>query len=277
MNNIISSDFYRVRRGAALRNTCLGLLLVVVFIMIMLIVMQSDKVPDMLATTNNLTPAEEAELRQSMQESITVVENGAEFGLEVLAESIIFMFFLPIAIAVFCADFTAGTYRNTLSYESNRTKVYMAKLLLSIGLCLAMVIGTVIVSLILGAFAFGFSGITTAAVGKLLIVILLQLPIYLATITVCHCLASITKKSSMTIAFFLVGYFVLTLIVQLMVGAFSLPEWLMVIEPQSAGKFAASFETAPVKDIAILIAYYMGVSVIALLLGAGYYKKTDMP
>ena len=277
MNNIISSDFYRVRRGAAFRNTCLGLALVVIFMLIMFVFIQSDSFSEMIANTSELSIVETADIQQEMQSGFLQIENGVDFAVEILSESIVFLFFLPITIAVFCADFTAGTYRNTLSYESNRSKVYMAKLLMSIVLCFAMVIVMVIVCLILGSIAFGFSGFTVAAVGKLLITVLLQLPIYLATVTVCHCISSITKKSSMTIAIFLVGYFVLALILQLLTGVLSLPDWIMLIEPQSAGKFLAEYASAPSNEIAFVMVYYLVVTALAVILGVTHYRKTDMP
>ena len=277
MSNIISSDFYRVRKGAAYRNACIGILAVVLVFLGSFLFLQSGMAAEMLTTTNDLTPADVAELEQAMQSGIPPIESGAVFGFQMLSEFIVFLFFLPVVISVFCADFTAGTYRNTLSYESDRVKVYAAKLLLSIALCLAMLLGMLAVSFLFGSFAFGFSGFTAAFFGKLFTALLLQLPIYLAIITVCHCLVSFTKKSSSTIAVFLVGYFVLNLILQLAVGIFHMPDWLMLLDVQSAGKFVAAYDIMPKNYVIFAVAYNLGVTALATLLGAGYHQKTDMP
>ena len=277
MSNIISSDFYRVRKGAAYRNTCLGILAFIVIMLASFLFVQSGMATEMLTATNDLTPADVAELEQTMQAEVAIVESGAVFGFQVLSDFFIFMFFLPVVISVFCADFTAGTYRNTLSYESDRIKVYMAKLLLSIALCLAMVLGMLAVSFLLGSFAFGFSGFTAAFFGKLAATLLLQLPIYLATITVCHCIVSFAKKSSSTIAVFLAGYFALVLVLQLAVGIFHMPEWLMLLDAQSAGKMMAGYASAPKSYVVFVVAFNLGITALATLLGARYYQKTDMP
>ena len=277
MSNIISSDLYRVRKGAAYRNTCLGILFVIIAMLASFLFLQSGAATEMLTTTNDLAPADVAELEQVMQSEVALIASGAAFGLQMLSEFFIFLFFLPVVIAVFCADFTAGTYRNTLSYESDRVKVYMSKLLLSIGLCLAMLLGMLAVSSLLGSVAFGFSGFTAAFLGKLLTTLLLQFPIYLATITVCHCLVSVTKKSSSTIAVFLVGYFILTLVLQLAVGIFHMPEWLMLLDAQSAGKLMAAYADVPKSYIVFVVANNLGITALAVLLGAMYYQKTDMP
>ena len=277
MNNIISSDLYRVRKGAAYRNTCLGILAIILVMLTSFLFVQSGAAAEMLTTTNDLTPADVAELEQAIQSEVTLIENGAAFGQQMLSDFFIFLFFLPVAIAVFCADFSAGTYRNTLSYESDRTKVYMAKLLLSIGLCITMVLGMLAVSFLLGSVAFGFSGFTAAFFGNLSAALLLQLPIYLATITICHCLVSFTKKSSSTIAVFLVGYFVLDLILQLAVGIFHMPEWLMLLDAQSAGKLMAGYASAPKSYVVFVAVYYLGIATLTTLLGAVCYHKTDMP
>ena len=277
MNNIISSDFYRVRKGAALRNTAIGLLAFVVFMLVMFLFMQSGTIIEMGISTNNLSPAEAAEMQQNMQDNLVSIGNGAEFGFAILSEAFMFFFFLPITIAVFCTDFTAGTYRNTLSFESNRVKVYASKLLLSICLCLVLVIGLIVACLILGSLAFGVTGMSAAAVGKLLISALLQLPICLATVSICHCLSALTKKSSSTIAIFMAGYFILVLILQLTTSVLTLPEWIMLIEPQSAGNLLASYDTVPMNEVILTAAYYLGVTAVTAVIGVTHYRKTDMP
>ena len=277
MSNIISSDFYRVRKGAALRNTCLGLAAIVIVMLVLFMFMQSHAFASMITTAGEAMPAEMEDLQQEIQSEMIPINDGADFISKVQSEFVVFFFFLPITLAVFCADFTAGTYRNTLSYESDRVKVYMSKLLLSVALCLGMLLGMLLLSFLLGGIFFGFSGFTSAFLGKLLTSLLLQLPIYLATVAVCHCLVAFTRKSSSTIALFLVGYFVIALATQMAVGFFSLPEWIMLFDPQTAGKLMTFYDMASKGNIAFVVIYNLGITSLSTFLGVEYYKKTDMP
>lgn len=280
MNNIISSDFYRMRRGAALRNTCIALFVVIAMAMAGLLFIQSDFAAELIASPPGMSAAEAAELEKDIQDAnqqVESIDGGAAFCMDMLGQSVIFFFFLPIVIAVFCADFSSGTYRNTLTYESNRIKVYMGKLLLSIGICIAMTIGMVIVSWLLGSLAFGFTGFTAAYFGRVLTVLLLQLPISLATIAVCHFLVVFTKKSGATIGTFVVGYIVLAIITQVIVGLFPSAQWAALLDPQSSGKLMTVFESAQTKHILFTVIYNLAVAAATTVLGALHFRKTDMP
>lgn len=275
MNNLIAADFFRVRCGATLRNTFLG---VVAVILLVLIIVEANT--GSLVINMDMPASEIAALQQDLADMAAETPDapdGAGFGLEMLRQFFVPFFFLPITIAVFCADFTAGTYRNTLSYESNRTRVYLAKLLLSVGLCLAMVLGSVVVSWLLGGIAFGFTGFTAAYFMQILTVLLLQLPIYLAFVAVYHCITAFTMKSSTTIAVFLVGVFGLTVAIQALVMAEPSLNWLTMLEPQSAGKMMAMYDTVPLGNIVTIAAYNIGITVAATLLGILRFRKTDMP
>lgn len=278
MSNIISSDFYRVRRGAALRNTFIGMALVVLFMIVMAFVSQMDGFTYVESGTLSVTEASELtqDLTEVQQEAGSIT-GGAALASELLGQSLILFFFLPIALAVFCADFSAGTHHNTLSYESNRVKVYMAKLLLTIGLSLALVLAMVLFCWLSGGIAFGLGGFSWAYVQEVLLTILLQLPVYLSIISICHCLIAITRKSSVTIAIFIVGLLAFMLILQYIAQTFPDYSWLLMLDPQNGGKLMANREMASTGDLIFVAAYNLGLAAAATLLGSAVFRKADMP
>ena len=278
MSNIISSDFYRVRRGAALRNTFIGVALIILFMIVMTFVSQMDGFTYVESGTLSVTEA--SEMSQDLgevQQATSSITGGAALASDLLGQALIIFFFLPIALAVFCADFSASTHHNTLSYESSRMKVYTAKLLLSIGLCLMLVLGMVVFSWLSGGIAFGLGGFSWAYIQELLITILLQLPIYLSVIAVCHCLIAITRKSSITIAVFIVGLLALMIFLQYIAQTFPDYSWLLLLDPQSGAKLMANREMASTGDILFTAGYHLAVAVGATVLGSLFFRKVDMP
>lgn len=278
MSNIISSDFYRVRRGAALRNTFIGMALIVIFMIIMTFVSQMDGFTYVAA--DGMTASEASEMTQDlteMQQETSSITSGTVLAADLLGQSFMIFFFLPIALAVFCADFSAGTHHNTLSYESSRIKVYMAKLLLSIGLSVALILSMVVFSWLSGGIAFGFSGFSWAYVQEILLTILFQLPIYLSVISLCHFLIAITKKSSITIAVFIVGLLAFMLILQYVAQTFPDYSWLLLLDPQSGAKLMANRDMANSGDILFVAVYNLSFAAVATVLGSQIFRKVDMP
>ncbi|MFV0401527.1 MAG: hypothetical protein ACK5LX_13060 [Oscillospiraceae bacterium] len=280
MNNIISADFFRLRRGAALRNTLIGVAIFIIFIAVMFFFSQSEGFNDlMMDSAEGISAAEAAQMEQDLQElqEGSSVNNGADFAAEMLAQSIIFLAFLPIALAIFCADFSAGTYRNTLSYESNRKRVYLSKLLLSAGLCILIALAMVLFSCLVGGIFFGFAGFTGQFFAHTLTTFVLQLPLFLAAVAVCHFLIAFTQKSSTTITIFLVGFMAITVILQVLATSVPGMDWLMLFDPQSGGKIMAYREMASTADMVIVAGYNIAVAVAATVLGLVRYRKVDMP
>lgn len=280
MNNIISADFFRIRKGAALRNTIIGLLITVLLMAVIISLTQNQVSTLVLENTDNMTPAEIAEIQQelaSVQSEVSDIENGANFVTDMIAQYIIPLFFLPIILAVFCADFSAGTYRNTLSYESNRSKVYMAKLLLSTALCLGLTLVLALLSVLFGGIVFGFTGFSGAFFRQMLTTLVLQLPVCLAVIATGHLLISFTKKSGTTIAVFLLGMIILGIVFQLLPTLFPSVEWLPVIDPLTAGQMLSEYATMPIKSIAILLGSNIIIALGTTMLGMAHYRKVDMP
>lgn len=282
MSNLISSDFYRVRRGAALRNTFIGMALLVIFILVMTVLSQSDSFSTVVLENgqSSMTEAELAELEQDLGEAeheAAAIDSGPALAADVLGQSFLLFFFLPITLVVFCADFSAGTYRNTLSYDSNRLKVYFAKILLSVGLSLALVFATILFCWLSGGIVLGFSGFSWAYIQELLITILLQLPVYLSVIAICHCLIAVTRKSSATIAIFIVGLLAFMIFLQFIAQTYPDYSWVLLLEPQSGAKVMANRAMADTGDIIFVAVYNLALAAGATVLGSLFYRKVDMP
>lgn len=278
MTTIIRSDMYRLGKGRALKNTIIASIGIV--ILILAIVMASSTIMQNIST-DGMTSIEIAELQNDVAEmehiQAQATSNAANFMQEIAGESISAFLFLPILLAVFCADFTHGTYKNTLTYESNRTKVYFAKLLLSAGLCILIHLIGIVTGLLLGLVFFGTSGLTMAFWAQLALSLLLQLPIHLAIVCLGHCIISFTKKSGTTIAIYLIGLFALSLILQLTLNLKPDWTWLMLFEPLQALQLMMNYTMLTVGEIAASLGFFSAVAVGSTVLGALHFKKADMP
>ena len=268
MTNLMNADWYRVRHGAALRNTFLSFLVVVIFFAVFTAFSTSDESAGFLAITTD-PPIQSDVIGQGGSAA-----SGASFSEQMQRSFFIPFFFLPIVLAVFCADFSAGTYRNILSYESKRGRVYLSKLLLSIVLCVGMIVASQAFSILLGGVLFGFTGFTAAFFSRTLLVFALQLPICIGFISVSHFLVAITKKSSTTITAFIVGY--LAVVVLLQSVSMDFPS-VMMMEPQTGGQIMAMYEAATLSEIITILLYHAAISLIAVVAGLLHYRKVDMP
>lgn len=280
MSNIISSDFFRLRKGATLYATILGLLACVVLIVVVTATAQSPATADMVTGMEGLSEEDRIELQQDFaeaQDETAYIDGGAAIGSEMLTQSVCLLFFLPVVIAVFCADFVSGTYRNTLSYETNCTRVYFAKLALSAVICIAMIIVMLVFGWILGSIVLGATGFSGAYFASTLLTLLLQLPIYLAAVAIGHFLVALTKSSSATIAIFIIGFFAVSIAFPLLAGSISGLEWLALLEPQTAATVMMQHATASASDIIIVAGYHLALIVIATVVGVLHFRKTDMP
>ena len=271
MTNLMNADWYKVRHGAALRNTFLSFLAVVVIFAAFTAFSSSDESAGFLTVTTD--PPIQSDVIEQGENDVS----GASFSNEMQQSFFIPFFFLPIVLAVFCADFNAGTHRNILSYESKRGRVYLSKLLLSVVLCVGMMAASQAFSILLGGVLFGFTGFSAAFFTRTLLVLALQIPICIGFISVCHFLVAITKKSSATIAAFIVGYIAVVVLLQSVSSYVPSLSWIMMMEPQTGGQIMAMYEAATPCEIITILLYHAAISGIAIVAGLLHYRKVDMP
>lgn len=277
MTNIIQSDFYRLRKGAALRNSIIGLLCVVVMILGIYTLTSSGAVGVMLESNTEAINDTDMinDINNMEQETTDIIENAAVFGKRMLSENFIPIFFLPIIVAVFCADYSAQTYRNTLSYESDRKKIYLSKLLLSVLCSEALIVITLVFSWLISGPFLGFSGFSGSYFAELAMIMLLQLPVHISLIAFTHCVASLTKSSGGTIAVFLIGLIAISMAVQLILLFFPNLEWIIVLDWLTMVKFLGQYKLLDsaliIASVAVSVVMAVGTTVIGLI----RYSNTD--
>lgn len=278
MTNIIRSDIYRLKKSATARNTIIGLLATILLIALMTISMTSGGFTVFLdeSTVSVMTEREQAEFQKDLADMQGYFPaNAAEFVTEIVSPNILPFFLLPFIIAVFCADFSAGTYRNSLSHESSRARVYIAKLGLDALCCLLLNVITILFSCLLGGLLHGLGGFSAEFFQHILITTLLLLPSQLGAICFGHMLVSFTKKSSSTIAIYLVGLTLLSVALQSL-SIIPRLRWLMLLDWSSAGKLLAAYWTLSAGNIAIIVCSGLAVAALTTALGLAYYQKTDI-
>lgn len=278
MSTLIRSDIYRMRRSAAFRNTSIVLLVIMAVFAATFVMIRSEAFTSFVESgVLEQIDGEEAEqyleiYDEGMDE---LPANAAEFTNSLMGENILLFFFIPVVLTVFCADFTNGTYRNTLSYESNRTKVYMAKWIVSAVSCFLLQILMVVAGWIMGAIAFGSFGFSAGYFVKTLIGIILILPGQLATVSFIHCLIAYTKKSSSTIGIFIGVSLGSSMVLQMltMIPQFS---WLSYLDWNTSGNMLMNYWNAPLTGIVLAVGTGLAVTVVSTVLGLMHYRKADL-
>jgi len=275
MLNIIRSDLFKIYKGKAFYGVMLGLLGCIILIAGIFKIIQtpafrtSMSVHEEMFNEDDILSVEEAQ--QYMP------SNGGEFLVlmnQELGSSFLF-FLLPFVIAVLGADYSSGAYRNLLSYHSGRGGIYAAKMLTSIILTVLMLVCTSVINIIIGGIVFGFGGFTGIVLLGTVKNIILMLPILISLIGTAHCVLAFTKKTSTTIAFYLVGLTVWSLILQ--IPALLIPgmEWLLQLDFSSSIKMVGQY--AMNADVKIMVPMIFSFLLIAgtYVFGMIKYKTTD--
>lgn len=277
--NIFASDLYRLRKGAAIRNTLIGLIIVIAFMGWTLFATSAGELQvflDETASSQGASAVELAEMQDDFDEiNQAMPGSGADFVKLMVASNLPVFFLLPFILSIFCADFNNGTGRNTLSFESSRAKVYLEKLLLCIVAGLALNLVTAALSALMGGILFGFGGMGLAFWSRLLVTILLMLPSQLGAIGFGYCLVALFQRSSAVIAIYLIGLTVLTAVVQL-VSALRGLGWLLLLDWNAVGKLMLDYGAMATGQI--LLAVIAGLLIAAATATAGLlrYQKTDI-
>lgn len=284
MSNIIGSDLYRIRKGAALRNALLGLFALIILIVGILTANKNGvflnlavgNMNDNVSVTVKQQEALEASVEDLDQMMTMLPQSGADFTDMMVSENILVFFLLFIPVAVVGADYSAGTYRNTLSFETDRKKVYLGKLVVNFILTLVLLVAATLFSILAGGIALGFSGFTGAFFAKLLAVLALQLPIYMALAAFAQCVLTLTQKTGASIAIYLVFTFFFSSIIQLAGILLPTVRWLYRLDFISGLRLVSTYQTAPAADIVVPLLMAVGVLVGATALGMARYRKADM-
>lgn len=275
MSNIIRSDWYRLNKTKRLLVlslvTCgiVGLLLLVMFASNYAMVSIANL--DMQSGQSSLE-----ELEQAQQIITSSVNSVSGFVQGVSAQNFMLYLIIPVFIFVFGADFDDKTFKNTLSFESNRNKVYFGKLSLSIIISIGLQILSIAFAFVIGLIFVRNISLSGTFFINLVIAFLLQLPILLAVVCTGHCVLAFTKKTGPTIAISIVSLIVISLIAQLLTMLLK-QDWIMALDPSSAFESVAnpSMHTAPTTFISVV--FFAVIAVATTAIGSLHYKQVDMP
>lgn len=266
MTNIIHADMFRLRKGAAVRN----ILLVMLGLMLLYAVLNRFTESGSFAVIGvNF----DSDIREALQNAAPA--NGAEFLSRMAAENYLPYLFFGFFVAVFGADFSAGTYRNTNSYETNRAKIYLARLALSVGICAAALVFNAVTGLVIGSAFFGFAGFSAAFFAKYGLALLMQMVVCIFLAAFTHAVLAFTRRNGPTITIFFVTTLVLSMLVQGLLMLMPNLTWLLALDVLSSFKLLASYSVAPLHVIVTIVVVNAGMAVAALVLGLTRYKQMD--
>jgi ABC-type transport system involved in multi-copper enzyme maturation permease subunit len=281
MTNIIRSDIFRLRKGAAVKFTLFGVCAFLAAMALIMLLLASGVFTGILESSSEFAMFNSNETWRSQVDDLYTAmneapQNGAEFVRVFVSAGLLPFFLLPLMLAVFAADYTAGTYRNTLSYETRRGKVYWAKLLTSILAFVLLFAVSLVFAALIGSLLFGFGGLSFEYIGWLLMTILLQLPIYLGMICFIHFLIAFTQKSSTTIAVFLLVLLLFPSVVQLL--TFLLPTfgWLANFDLLGGLGAVAGYATASPGSIILPVTLGAVLAIASTSAGIFRYVKVDL-
>lgn len=282
MTNMISADLFRLRKGMATKGMLIGVLATILLIGIISFAVTTEGVQMLMedgvamVESGLMSEGELVDIQTDMKDTYEMLpDNAAGFGRMIIGENFLAPFFLTFIVVIFAGDYSTGTYRNTLSYESDRTKIYVSKLLLSMAYAIGLSLAALLFSWLLGGILFGFTGFSAAYFQKMGMTLLLLLPAQLATVTFGHFLVAFTKKTGTTIAIYLVTLLVGSSVLQMLAMLPGL-KWLLLIDWMYSGKQLASYWTMATGDILISVISGLVMAALFFVLGLLRYRKTDM-
>ena len=282
MLNIINADFFRIRKGKAIYAVALGMLGVILLMVFMLKVIESGRFLEQLENDTPISVTFEGDV-ESYQNDIEAIqemvpENGMQFATALYANDagqLIVLFTLVFIIIILGVDYSSGAYRNVLSYHSKRSKIYLSKLGMSSMLAIASLFMFGLMGLVVGGAFFGFQGYTGANLLSVVTGITLMIPILLAFVAAGYCIVVFTKKTSATIAMYIIGVLVWGVIMQLAMLIFPAKQWISNLDLIGAIGRMMKYQTLTTSNILIPIGFGVAVIIVTMIIGLYKYQKTD--
>ena len=277
MLNIIASDLFRVRKGKTFIGVTIGIVALVVLIAAIFGIMNTPGVYDGLMSQSGLINAGDA---QDMTDMIAIMpKNGGEFVNMFFAEGadIFALLLLPFVITVIGADYSTGAFRNLLSYHSKRSSIYIAKAVTTFLLTMVSAVLYAVLTCLSGGLVFGFSGFSLALFGQVVKGLLFMMPIVAGLTALGYCLMVVLKKTSYTIAAYLVGMIVWTMVLQIFAMLIPGMNWLMQLDLMSALGIAAEVAAGTAASSSLMIPMIFSVVLLVgcTVFGIYRYKTTD--
>lgn len=262
MVNIIKSDIFRLRKGAAVRNVFLAGIIIIVITSVNMAGSSSGVGGVGVQTTASAARA--------------LPGNGAEFLQQMRDDGLFPFFILAFAVAVLGAEYSTGTIRNSLSYFVDRRKVFFAKCITGFLCCLVYTCMCLIVSFIVGTLLFGFGGFSLTLLTRVLLQILLSIPLYVGMVAIGNGLLVFTKRTSITIATYLIGLIVFPSFTNQLFQLFPKAEWLQLCDPLSAFSVLSRFWEFPFGVVGMILLFWLLLDALLLFAGSHLYTNADI-
>lgn len=258
MMNLMKSELYKVKKERYLLITILGLLGTLCLVM--------------FGFSNDIIVIG---IKNVLGTNIVDLSSGSNILVEILKSAdVLVLFFLPIIISVFMMDFSVGTIKNNIISGFSRTKIYISKLIISSVICLFLVLIYTILAFLLSILKNGYDGNLTFTlileVGK---VILIQLPLYISTITMAFMIGVLTQRKSVVITIYLL-YQVIVLMFLAIIK--KLPINIIKYEPISNLDKAAYIGTNTFNDNLTFILIGISIMVITTTIGIINFNRMDI-
>lgn len=262
MKNIIRADVYRLKRGSAVRNVLLGGMTII------------------LITGMNMLNSGSGFGGVGVQSTASAARsfpaNGGAFVQQMRDDGLFPFFILTFAVAILGADYSAGTIRNSLSYFVDRKQVYLAKCITGVLCCFTYTVCCLFVSAVAGIILFGFGGFTFGLLLRMMIQIVLSVPLYIGMIAIGYVLLVFSKKTSITIAAYLIGLIVFPSVTYQLYQLFPKAEWLKLCDPLSAFSMLSRYWEFPAVDVGLVLLFWIVLDGLILFLGMRMYAHSDV-
>lgn len=262
LKNIIRADVYRLKRGSAVRNVLLaGMTIILITGMNML---------------NSGSGFGGVGVQSTASAARSLPANGGAFVQQMRDDGLFPFFILTFAVAILGADYSAGTIRNSLSYFVDRKQVYLAKCITGVLCCLTYTVCCLFASAVAGIILFGFGGFTFGILLRMMIQIVLSFPLYIGMIAIGYVLLVFSKKTSITIAAYLIGMIVFPSVTYQLYQLLPRAEWLKLCDPLSSFSMMARFWDFPFLYVGLVLLFWMVLDGLILYLGLRSYSKSDI-
>lgn len=262
MTNIIQSDIFRIKKGAAVRNVFLAGMIIIVITGI-----------NMLGSSSGFGGVG---VQSTASAARSLPGNGAEFVQQMRDDGLFPFFILAFAVAVLGAEYSTGTIRNSLSYFVDRKKVYFAKCITGLLCCLTYTLLCLVVSFVAGTILFGFGGFNLTEVMRILVQIILSVPLYVGMIAIANGLIVFTKKTSIPIATYLIGLIAFPSFTYQIYQLFPKAEWLTLCDPLSAFSMLSRFWEFPLMYVGMVLLFWISLDALLLFIGSRLYSNADV-
>lgn len=186
----------------------------------------------------------------------------------------LFYFFLPILVVLISVDFSNGSVKNILARGSSRTKYYIEKLILTTLICSFFVFVYEVFPLVIGTARFGIGDwFEKFNYWKILMT---QVPIYWAFMSLGVCIALTVKKTSRLNAIYISMSIVMQLLISVLISFNQRFEKLFDFELSILIRKYAFVENITSENIIFSWMVSICVIIVTTVVGIILFKKTDI-